>query len=61
MLVGSSIIGVKASYAGRIYGVDIAQTVWHIEGRIPLHTLTADIRYASVSVETNHGICNVKV
>lgn len=54
-------IGLKASYAGRIYGVDIAQTVWHSEGRIPLHTLSADIRYASVSVKTNYGICNVKV
>ncbi|MFP3038192.1 MAG: 30S ribosomal protein S3 [Candidatus Hodgkinia cicadicola] len=60
-LIGSGIIGLKASYAGRIYGVDIAQTVWHIEGRVPLHTLSADIRYASVSVKTNYGICNVKV
>ncbi len=60
-LVGTSVAGIKASYAGRIYGVDIAQTVWHIEGRIPLHTLAADVRYASVSTKTNYGVCNVKV
>ncbi|ATY93567.1 30S ribosomal protein S3 [Candidatus Hodgkinia cicadicola] len=60
-VVGISAVGLKASYAGRIYGVTIAQTVWHIEGRIPLHTLSADIRYANLSVKTVYGICNVKV
>ncbi|MFP3018910.1 MAG: 30S ribosomal protein S3 [Candidatus Hodgkinia cicadicola] len=55
------VLGLKASYSGRIYGVDIAQTTWHIEGRIPLSTFTADIKYASVHVRTNYGICNVKV
>ncbi len=60
-LIGSGVIGIKASYSGRINGIDIAQTVWHIEGRIPLHTLSADVRYASVSIKTNYGICNVKV
>ncbi|MFP3037786.1 MAG: 30S ribosomal protein S3 [Candidatus Hodgkinia cicadicola] len=60
-LVGFSIVGLKASYSGRIYGADIAQTVWHIEGRIPLHTFSADIRYTSVSIKTNYGICNLKV
>lgn len=54
-------LGVKACYAGRIYGVDIAQSVWHIEGRVPVHTITANIRYASIHVKTNYGICNVKV
>ncbi|MGP1918391.1 MAG: hypothetical protein ACTS4U_01805, partial [Candidatus Hodgkinia cicadicola] len=57
----SGILGLRASYSGRIYGVDIAQTTWHIEGRIPLSTLSADIKYASVHVRTNYGICNVKV
>ncbi|MGP1914289.1 MAG: 30S ribosomal protein S3 [Candidatus Hodgkinia cicadicola] len=54
-------LGLKASYSGRIYGVDIAQTTWHIEGRVPLSTLSANIKYASVHVKTNYGICNVKV
>ncbi|XXN19707.1 MAG: 30S ribosomal protein S3 [Candidatus Hodgkinia cicadicola] len=60
-IIGVSAVGLKASYAGRIYGVTIAQTVWHIEGRIPLHTLSADIRYANLSVKTVYGVCNVKV
>ncbi|AIC63820.1 30S ribosomal protein S3 [Candidatus Hodgkinia cicadicola] len=60
-IVGISVAGLKASYSGRIYGVAMAQTVWHIEGRIPLHTLSADIRYANLSVKTVYGICNVKV
>ncbi|XXN13744.1 MAG: 30S ribosomal protein S3 [Candidatus Hodgkinia cicadicola] len=60
-IIGTCAIGLKASYSGRIYGVAIAQTVWHIEGRIPLHTLSADIRYANLSVKTVYGICNVKV
>ncbi|XXM90098.1 hypothetical protein AADW59_00685 [Candidatus Hodgkinia cicadicola] len=60
-IIGTSAVGLKASYSGRIYGVAIAQTVWHIEGRIPLHTLAADIRYATLSVKTVYGICNVKV
>ncbi|MGP1922040.1 MAG: 30S ribosomal protein S3 [Candidatus Hodgkinia cicadicola] len=55
------VIGLKASYSGRIYGIDIAQTTWHIEGRVPLSTLSADIKYASVHVKTNYGVCNVKV
>ncbi|AUG34166.1 30S ribosomal protein S3 [Candidatus Hodgkinia cicadicola] len=60
-IVGISVAGLKASYSGRIYGVAMAQTVWHIEGRIPLHTLSADIRYANLSIKTVYGICNVKV
>ncbi|XXM93273.1 MAG: 30S ribosomal protein S3 [Candidatus Hodgkinia cicadicola] len=60
-IIGISAVGLKASYSGRIYGIAIAQTVWHIEGRIPLHTLSADIRYANLSVKTVYGICNVKV
>ncbi|MGP1911252.1 MAG: 30S ribosomal protein S3 [Candidatus Hodgkinia cicadicola] len=55
------VLGLKASYSGRIYGVDIAQTTWHIEGCIPLSTLSASIKYASVHVRTNYGMCNVKV
>ncbi|PIM95755.1 30S ribosomal protein S3 [Candidatus Hodgkinia cicadicola] len=60
-LIGVSIVGLKVRYAGRINGSDIAQTIWHIEGRVPLQTLTADIRYASVSIKTNYGICTIKV
>ncbi|MGP1922200.1 MAG: hypothetical protein ACTS44_00340 [Candidatus Hodgkinia cicadicola] len=55
------VLGLKASYSGRIYGVDIAQTTWHLEGCIPLSTLSASVKYASVHVKTNYGMCNVKV
>ncbi|AUG91390.1 30S ribosomal protein S3 [Candidatus Hodgkinia cicadicola] len=60
-IVGVSVAGLKASHSGRIYGVAVAQAVWHIDGRIPLHTLSADVRYASLSIKTVYGICNVKV
>ncbi|MGP1917801.1 MAG: 30S ribosomal protein S3 [Candidatus Hodgkinia cicadicola] len=61
MALPFGVLGLKASYSGRIYGVDIAQTAWHIEGCIPLSTLSANIKYASVHVRTNYGMCNVKV
>ncbi len=60
-LAAKQIASLKASYSGRIYGIAIAQTVQRIEGRVPLHTLSADIRYANLSVKTVCGICNVKV
>ncbi|XXM93571.1 hypothetical protein AAHH88_00545 [Candidatus Hodgkinia cicadicola] len=60
-VMAAGAVGLKASCSGRIYGVSIAQTVWHIEGRIPLHTLAADVRYANLSVKTVCGVCNVKV
>ncbi|WGS83400.1 MAG: hypothetical protein P3M74_00365 [Candidatus Hodgkinia cicadicola] len=60
-VMAAGAVGLKASYSGRIYGVTIAQTVWHIEGRIPLHTLAADVRYSNLSVRTVCGVCNVKV
>ncbi len=60
-LVGVSIMGLKVRYSGRINGSDMAQTIWHIEGRMPLQTLAADIRYASVNIKTSYGISTFKV
>lgn len=53
--------GVKVSVAGRIGGAEIARTEWYKEGRIPLHTLRADIDYAMGRAETTYGSIGVKV
>lgn len=53
--------GVKVSVSGRIGGAEIARTEWYKEGRIPLHTLRADIDYATGRAETTYGSIGVKV
>ena len=53
--------GIKVSVAGRLGGAEIARTEWYREGRVPLHTLRADIDYASVRAETTYGTIGVKV
>ncbi|OUS28037.1 30S ribosomal protein S3 [Gammaproteobacteria bacterium 45_16_T64] len=53
--------GIKVSVAGRLGGAEIARTEWYREGRVPLHTLRADIDYASVRSETTYGTIGVKV
>jgi small subunit ribosomal protein S3 len=53
--------GVKVSISGRIGGAEIARTEWYKEGRIPLHTLRADIDYAMGRAETTYGSIGVKV
>ncbi len=53
--------GVKISISGRIGGAEIARTEWYKEGRIPLHTLRADIDYAMGRAETTYGSIGVKV
>ncbi len=53
--------GIKVSVGGRLGGADIARTEWYREGRVPLHTLRADIDYGTARAATTYGICGVKV
>jgi small subunit ribosomal protein S3 len=53
--------GVKVSVSGRIGGAEIARTEWYKEGRVPLHTLRADIDFAMARAETTYGSIGVKV
>ena len=53
--------GVKVVVSGRLGGTDIARTEAYSEGSVPLHTLRADIDYATAEAETTYGICGIKV
>jgi small subunit ribosomal protein S3 len=53
--------GVKVQVSGRLGGAEIARTEWYREGRVPLHTLRADIDYATYEAATTYGILGVKV
>jgi small subunit ribosomal protein S3 len=53
--------GIKVQISGRIGGAEIARTEWYKEGRIPLHTLRADIDYATARAETTYGSIGIKV
>jgi small subunit ribosomal protein S3 len=53
--------GIKVSVAGRLNGAEIARTEWYQEGRVPLHTLRADIDYGLAEAKTTYGIIGVKV
>ena len=53
--------GVKVQLSGRLGGAEIARTEWYREGRVPLHTLRADIDYATFEALTTYGIIGVKV
>lgn len=53
--------GVKIQVSGRLGGAEIARTEWYREGRVPLHTLRADIDYATAEAITTFGIIGVKV
>ena len=52
--------GVKVRVAGRLGGADIARAEWHKEGRVPLHTLRADVDYGLSEAKTTYGIIGVK-
>jgi len=54
-------LGIKVSVAGRLNGADIARSEWYREGRVPLHTLRADVDYGTVEAETTYGVLGVKV
>ena len=53
--------GIKIMSAGRLNGAEIARTEWYREGRVPLHTLRADIGYGFAEAQTTYGIIGVKV
>ena len=53
--------GVKVMVAGRLNGAEIARSEWHREGRVPLHTLRADVDYRSSEAHTTYGVIGVKV
>ncbi|TDI63068.1 MAG: 30S ribosomal protein S3 [Alphaproteobacteria bacterium] len=53
--------GVRINVGGRLGGAEIARMEWYREGRVPLHTLRADIDYGTASAHTTYGICGVKV
>jgi small subunit ribosomal protein S3 len=54
-------LGIRVNVAGRLGGAEIARTEWYREGRVPLHTLRADIDYAQVEARTAYGIIGIKV
>jgi small subunit ribosomal protein S3 len=53
--------GIKIMSAGRLNGIEIARSEWYREGRVPLHTLRADIDYGFGEAETTYGIIGIKV
>jgi len=53
--------GIRINCAGRLGGAEIARTEWYREGRVPLHTLRADIDYGTSEALTAYGICGIKV
>jgi small subunit ribosomal protein S3 len=54
-------LGIKIMSAGRLNGIEIARTEWYREGRVPLHTLKADIDYGFSEAKTTYGVIGVKV
>jgi len=54
-------LGIRVNVSGRLGGAEIARTEWYREGRVPLHTLRADIDYALSEAQTPYGIIGVKV
>ena len=54
-------LGIKVSCSGRLGGAEIARTEWYREGRVPLHTLRADIDYGTAEAITTYGVIGIKV
>jgi small subunit ribosomal protein S3 len=53
--------GIRIQCGGRLGGAEIARTEWYREGRVPLHTLRADVDYGEATAKTTYGTCGVKV
>jgi len=53
--------GIRIACGGRLGGAEIARTEWYREGRVPLHTLRADVDYGTATAKTTYGTCGVKV
>jgi small subunit ribosomal protein S3 len=54
-------LGIRINCGGRLGGAEIARTEWYREGRVPLHTLRADVDYGQATAFTAYGTCGVKV
>jgi small subunit ribosomal protein S3 len=54
-------LGIRINCGGRLGGAEIARMEWYREGRVPLHTLRADVDYGDVTAKTTYGTCGVKV
>ena len=54
-------LGIKVTVSGRLNGADIARSEWYREGRVPLHTLRADVDYGTYEAKTTYGVLGVKV
>jgi len=54
-------LGIRINCGGRLGGAEIARTEWYREGRVPLHTLRADVDYGTATARTTYGTCGVKV
>jgi small subunit ribosomal protein S3 len=54
-------LGVRINCAGRLGGAEIARTEWYREGRVPLHTLRAEVDYGEGTAHTTYGSCGIKV
>ncbi|MGB0507889.1 MAG: 30S ribosomal protein S3 [Pikeienuella sp.] len=54
-------LGIRINAGGRLGGAEIARVEWYREGRVPLHTLRADVDYAHAEAKTAYGICGIKV
>ncbi len=54
-------LGIRINCAGRLGGAEIARTEWYREGRVPLHTLRADVDYGVATAHTAYGTCGIKV
>ena len=54
-------LGVRINCAGRLGGAEIARTEWYREGRVPLHTLRAEVDYGEATAHTTYGACGIKV
>ncbi|MCK5916818.1 MAG: 30S ribosomal protein S3 [Cocleimonas sp.] len=54
-------LGIKINIGGRLNGAEIARSEWYREGRVPLHTLRADIDYATAKAHTMYGVIGIKV
>ena len=53
--------GIRINVSGRLGGADIARTEWYREGRVPLHTLRADLDYGTAEALTTYGIIGIKI
>lgn len=57
----SEVKGIKVMISGRLNGAEIARSEWAVEGKVPLHTLRADIDYAVATAHTTYGALGIKV